>query len=255
MGYDLTESQQELASWMVEAVRAGRMREEFLVSWLSGVGVIMNVGGQHPEITKGALDALAAAGLIVSDANFETKTSTSGGKRSKVTQTQRERSRRCTLTGKAFAAVDSGFDAPDTSFVRHLTPLAEETNLDPELKQRCLPMLGAGSADPALWDSAARVALVVLEERIRRVAGITDQGRTGRELVNDVFAKKGAMADRFESASERDGYRDLFAGVVGVFRNRYAHRLVDPTPEDGGALIVFVNLLLKMTDDLERGAK
>ncbi len=62
------------------------------------------------------------------------------------------------------------------------------------------------------------------------------------------------MADHFESASERDGYRDLYAGVVGVFRNRYAHRLVDPTPEDGGALIVFVNLLLKMTDDLEQEA-
>lgn len=252
MGYDLTESRQELASWMVGAVRDGRMNEEFVVAWISGVGVIVGVQGEHPEITKGALDALAAAGLIVSDTNFETKTSTSGGKRSKVTQTQRERSRRCTLTGKAFAAVDSGFDVPDTSFVRHLTPLAEETNLDAELTQRCLPMLGAGSADPALWDSAARVALVVLEERLRRVAGITDPNRTGRDLVNDVFGDRGAMAGRFESGSERSGYRDLYAGVVGVFRNRYAHRLVDPTPEDGGALIVFVNLLLKMTNDLEQ---
>ncbi len=254
MGYDLTESQQELVSWMVGAVRDGRMREDFLVSWLSGVGVIMNVGGKHPEITKGALDALAAAGLIVSDASFETKTSTSGNKRSKLKQTHRERSRRCTLTGRAFAAVDSGFDAPDDSFVRHLTPLADVTNLDAELKRRCLPILGAGSTDPTLWDSAVRTAIVVLEERIRRAAGIADQGSTGRDLVNDVFAEKGTLAGRFESGSERSGYRDLYAGVVGVFRNRYAHRLIDPTPEDGGALIVFVNLLLKMTDDLERKA-
>jgi hypothetical protein len=255
VGYGLTKGQQELAEWMVGAVRDRRIAEEFVVAWVSGEGVILDVQGEHPSITKGALDALEAAGLIVASANIEMKTSTAGSKRPKTTQTPRERSRRCTLTGRAFAAVDSGFDAPDTSFVRHLTPLAEETNLDPELKQRCLPMLGAGSADPALWDSAARVALVVLEERIRRVAGITDPNRTGRDLVNDVFAKKGTMADRFESASERDGYRDLYAGVVGVFRNRYAHRLVDPAPEDGGALIVFVNLLLKMTDDLEREAE
>jgi hypothetical protein len=42
----------------------------------------------------------------------------------------------------------------------------------------------------------------------------------------------------------------LYAGVVGAFRNRYAHRLIDPLPEDGGAFIVFVNLLLKMLEDL-----
>ena len=252
MAYGLTGGQQELVRWLVGAVRDGRMREEFLVSWLQDVGVIMDVGGQHPEVTKGALDALEAAGIIVAEANIETKTSTVGRKNPKIRQRRRESSRRCTLTGQAFAAVDSDFDAPDTGFVRHLTPLAEETNLDSELKQRCLPMLGAGAADPALWDSAARVAMVVLEERMRSVAGIADPNRSGRDLVNDVFGGKGTLADRFDNESERNGYRDLYAGVVGVFRNRYAHRLVDPTPEDGGALIVFVNLLLKMTDDLEQ---
>ncbi len=254
MGYGLTVSQQDLARWMVGAVRDEVIAEEFLVAWISGTGIIMDAKGEHPEITKGALDALDAAGLVVTDANFETVTSMSNSLRRKDRSTQRERSRRCTLTGRAFAAVDSDFGAPDTSFVRHLTPLAEETNLDPELKQRCLPMLGAGSADPALWDSAARVALVVLEERIRRAAGIGDPNRSGRDLVNDAFGKRGTMVDRFESDGEREGYRDLYAGVVGVFRNRYAHRLVDPAPEDGGALIVFVNLLLKMTDDLKQEA-
>ncbi|MEQ8961337.1 MAG: TIGR02391 family protein [Coleofasciculus sp. C2-GNP5-27] len=40
------------------------------------------------------------------------------------------------------------------------------------------------------------------------------------------------------------------AGIVGAFRNPSAHRLVDPTPEEGGAFIVFVNLLLKKLEDL-----
>lgn len=247
----LTENQKALAEWMVLAVREGRIAEEFMVSWISGEGIILSAQGKHPTITKGVLDALAAAGLIVTDANYDAVASTSSGLLSKD-RMKRERSRRCTLTGRAFEAVDSNFDSPDTSFVRHLTPLAEVTNLDAEIKQRCLPILGADSADPKLWDSAVRVAIVILEERIRRVAGIGDPNRTGNTLVNDVFGDKGTMADRFESKSERSGYRDLYAGVVGVFRNRYAHRLVDPTPEDGGALIVFVNLLLKMTDDLQQ---
>jgi hypothetical protein len=93
---------------------------------------------------------------------------------------------------------------------------------------------------------------VVLEERIRQAADISDPERTGRDLVNDVFGDKGNLSQVFESGSEKQGYRDLYAGVVGVLRNRYAHRLIDPTPEDGGALIVFINLLLKMTDDLQR---
>jgi hypothetical protein len=250
VAYNLTEGQRELAKWMVGAVRDQRMAEKFMVSWISGEGVILEVRGEHPTITKGALDSLAAAGLIVAHVNYETKTTQSGQRRPKVTQTQRESSRRCTLTGRAFEAVDSDFDAPDTSFVRQLTPLADVTNLDPELKRRCLPSLAAGGNDPVLWDTAARTAVVILEERIRSVAGISDDTRTGRDLVNDVFGEKGVLAGRLGSGSKRVGYRDLYAGIVGVFRNRYAHRLVDPTPEDGGALIVFVNLLLKMTDNL-----
>ena len=66
--------------------------------------------------------------------------------------------RHCTLTGKAYEAVDSNFAAPDTCFGRHRTPLADITTLDSELKDRCLPMLGAGAADPKLWDSAVRTA-------------------------------------------------------------------------------------------------
>jgi hypothetical protein len=161
-----------------------------------------------------------------------------------------EEVRHCTLTGKAYEAVDSNFAAPDTSFVRHLTPLADITTLDSELKGRCLPILGAGAADPKLWDSAVRTAGVILEERLRDVGHITDQQAVGRDLVNKVFGKTGALAGKFSHDAERQGYRDLYAGVVGAFRHPSAHRLVDPAPHEGGAYIVFVNLLLKMLDDL-----
>jgi len=238
MRYSLTSNQQDLLRWIVEQVRSGNLTEEFTVTWIIDAPKVGDLqGADVPSVTQGMLDALAAAGMLVcrhirspySEAVTDTK---------------------CTLTGDAYEAVDSNFGAPDTSFVRHLTPLADLTNLDSEIKARCLPILGAGSADPRLWDSAVRTAGVILEERLRDVGGLTGQQRVGQDLVNALFGNHGALAAKFSSDSERQGYRDLFAGVVGAFRNPSAHRLIDPTPEDGGAFIVFVNLLLKMLEDL-----
>ena len=214
-------------------------------------GIIHQVPN-HPAFTKGILDALGVANLLIFTSNYETTTeqfSSYFGPQAK--HKQREVNRSCTLTAKAYEAVDSNFSAPDTSFVKHLTPLADITNLDNEIKHRCLPILGAGSADPKLWDSAVRTAGVILEERLRDIGGITDSTRIGRDLVNDVFSVTGTLAPKIPNLSERQGYRDMYAGIVGVFRNPYSHRLIDPTPEDGGAFIVFVNLLLKMLEDLQ----
>lgn len=111
---------------------------------------------------------------------------------------------------------------------------------------------GGRGHDPVVWDMAVRMAGVVLEERLRDVGGITNSGRVGRELVNDVFGKNGSLADRFELEAERVGYRDLYAGVVGAFRNPYAHRFVDPSPEEGGAFVMFVNLMLKKLENLRQ---
>jgi hypothetical protein len=183
--------------------------------------------------------------LILCERRYKTRPSQSGF-------SQYEQARRVTLLGQAFEAVDTDFDAPDTSFVKHLTPLADVTNLDAELKQRCLPILGAGSADPKLWDSVVRTAAVILEERLRDVGEINDPNINGRELVNWVFGNKGTLASRIPDESERRGYRDMYAGIVGIFRNPYAHRLIDPNPEDGGTFVVFVNLLLKILEDLRQ---
>ena len=57
--------------------------------------------------------------------------------------------------------------------------------------------MGAGSADPMLWDSAVRTSGVILEERLRDVGGITAPDRVGRDLVNDVFGTNGTLAAKF----------------------------------------------------------
>jgi hypothetical protein len=246
-GYNLTPNQQAIIRWLVEKARAGQLDEEFTLSWIMGekftISTYTGPRAEAPSITKGVIDALAHADLLHCQINYKIV-------HSRNRSSQRESSRLCTITGKAYEAVDNNFNAPDTSFVTHLTPLADITNLDEALKKRCLPILGAGSADPALWDSAVRTAGVILEERLRDVGGVTDSARIGQQLVNDVFAASGKLAGKFTIDSERQGYRDLYAGIVGVFRNPSAHKIIDPDPSDGGAFIVFVNLLLKRLEAL-----
>ena len=254
MAYNLTDPQKDLLRWMVQENRAGRLPDEFHVHWTEEIGGITlehQVQGNHPEITAGALDALEATSLLIGTPSIQTQRSQSDrpGGSPKFTERQFEIGRRVVITARAAEAVNSDFDAPDESFMTQLTPLSDTSNLDTELNERCLPPLRTGSSNPKMWDTSVRTAVVILEERLRDVGGIADPERIGRGLVNDVFAANGTLADRF-TKSEREGYRDLYAGIVGVFRNVYGHRIVDPTPEDAGAFIVFVNLLLKRLEDL-----
>lgn len=110
MGYNLTEHQKDLLRWLVQQVRDEKLPEEFYVVWLMGKGAISEFRGEHPEITKGSLDALASANLILCTPNYKTTTSTTGKTRPKTTYREAEINRRCTLTGSVYEAVDSNFE-------------------------------------------------------------------------------------------------------------------------------------------------
>lgn len=113
MGYNLTERQKDLLRWVVQQVRAEKLPEEFYVVWAMEGGLISGSAGRHPELTKGTLDALANAGLLLCAPNYKTTTSMSGTKtRPRTTHKETETNRRCTITGKAFEAVDSDFHLP-----------------------------------------------------------------------------------------------------------------------------------------------
>ena len=227
--YNLTSSQKDLLRELVQKVREKHIPEEFFICKTQGGNFIYGDDESQAnilEITQLTLDTFVASNLL------------------------RCNGRRCTLTGEAYEAVDTNFSEPDISFIKHLTPLADITNLDEQLKQRCLPVLSAGSADPKLWDTAVNNACRVLENRLRDVGGISDANCVSQALVNNVFGKNGTLASKFSVDAERQGYRDLYAGIVGAFRNPSAHCFVDPTPEEGGAFIVFVNLLLRKLEDL-----
>jgi hypothetical protein len=112
--------------------------------------------------------------------------------------------------------------------------------------------LSAGGDDPKAWDKAVRTATVVLEERLRKL-GKTEAinpDATGEGIVNIVFGKNSVLSGKLDDR-QREAYRNLYSGMMAVFRNRYAHRIIDPSPEVGGAIIAFIDLLLKTLDDID----
>lgn len=237
--YLLTNKQTKFIKQIVHHIRQGDLEEEFEI--LVGYARTLIFSGkkgidpdeENIEFSWGIAEALCAAKLLIpSSKNHNNST------------------KEFTVTQKAYDAVDANFDEPDTSFIKYITPLADVSNLDNELKTRCLRMLGAGSSDSTLWDSAVRTAGVILEERLRQKGNISDRNITGQGLVNKIFSKTGILANKFTVDSERQGYRDLYAGIIGTYRNPSAHRLIDPTPEEGGTFIMFVDLLLKKLDNL-----
>ena len=256
--YNLTDTQKNVAKWLVQSVRVGHLDEafriidsgtmtiqgdlQFLLSDYRGIKKeLYDIG-----ITKGSLQALVENNLLLCRVTQEEIPMSPFHD----IQSYRKETWDCTLTGSIYTAVDNDFNSPDTSFIDYLIPLANPSGFDEALTKRCFPILATGGSDPILWDSAVRTAGVILEERLRDVGSITKPNRTGRDLVNDVFGDKGTLTSKFPIASERLGYRELYSGIVGTFRNPSAHRFIDPSPEEGGAFIVFVNLLLKKLEDL-----
>ncbi|WP_201324166.1 TIGR02391 family protein [Pseudanabaena sp. lw0831] len=255
----MTDSQKKIAKWLVQSVRTGLLDEEFTIEWhptakkglpkakLSGYrGTEEEL--QSTSITLSSMQALISNKLII-------YSTLQLSRRSYVdytcsTQPRLNQINKYNLTGNIYTAVDNDFNSPDTSFVDYLTPLSNPSDFDEALTKRCFPILATGGSDPILWDSAVRTAGVILEERLHDVGAISDPSQVGRSLVNAIFGKTGTLASKFAVDAEREGYRELYSGIVGTFRNLSAHRLIDPSPEEGGAFIIFVNLLLKKLEDL-----
>jgi hypothetical protein len=233
--YNLTDTQKERLKWIVSKVRAGKLNEEEIwVIWSMQGTSLVKYQGHVPEIRNTTLDALENNGCLICSQKGEDEY-------------------KCALTSRAFEAIDSNFGAPDLSAIPHLIPLTEIDHLDTELWDRCRLSLSAGGADPKAWDKAVRTATVVLEERLRKLGRTEDVNpdATGEGIVNIIFAGKNPVLSGKLEEKKLKAYRDLYAGMMSVFRNSYAHRIVDPSPEIGGAIIVFIDLLLKMLEDID----
>jgi len=113
--YNLTPSQKELISSIVRLIREGKLSENFTVFRDGEGGVFVQkprekTGFRFSNTGTQEFDALARTDLLIVDV-LESRFGLLN----------------CTLRGKAYEAVDSNFGAPDTFFVKHLTPSAKKT--------------------------------------------------------------------------------------------------------------------------------
>lgn len=114
--------------------------------------------------------------------------------------------------------------------------------VDADLRQDIAPLIRTRQ-----FDSAIRKAFVVLKTRLCQKFNL-DEKIDGVQLVNELFGKK---SDHFPDMDdgERQTYRDLFAGIFGLLRNRFAHNNDSPDLVDLDAVITSVNLCLRIVGD------
>ncbi|WP_424140025.1 TIGR02391 family protein [Roseomonas chloroacetimidivorans] len=114
--------------------------------------------------------------------------------------------------------------------------------LDAELEAEISRLL-----DLEEFDSVIRKALVLLKTRmVRRFNLPADMD--GVALANKVFGDQSELVPHL-SMAERQSYRNLFAGIFGVLRNKYAHNHVKADAIETSAVVCSVNLCLKLVGD------
>jgi hypothetical protein len=114
--------------------------------------------------------------------------------------------------------------------------------VDADLRQEIAPLIRTRQ-----FDSAIRKALVVLKTRLCQKFKI-DPKIDGVQLVNELFGKNSVHFPNMDDG-ERQTYRDLFAGIFGLLRNRFAHNNDNPDLVDLDAVITSVNLCLRIVGD------
>lgn len=229
--FNLNNTQKRILKWLVNEADLGTLDEnDIWVTWSKDGTHIMNYAGINPEITRITLDALEKGDFIICR--------------------KKQHDYRFSLTQQAIVAVRSGFDDNNmdtpSQFLSGVKELENIDHIDKEIRERCLFSILNNDNSPQAWDAAVRCATVVLEERLRLLANIAkDDSSTGQAIVNNLFGSKSPLISKI-GIKTATAYRDLFSGLMLTFRNQYGHRHIDPEPEEGVAILLFINHTLKM---------
>jgi Protein of unknown function (Hypoth_ymh) len=114
--------------------------------------------------------------------------------------------------------------------------------VDADLRRDILPLIRF-----CQFDSAIRKAFVVLKTRLCRKFGL-DEKTDGEDLVNAIFGPRSPHLCHL-SPGEKVAYRNLFAGMFGLLRNRFAHNDMQPDLSDLDTALANVNTCLRIVGD------
>jgi len=94
--------------------------------------------------------------------------------------------------------------------------------LDDELRYRCAGLL----LEPGKADMAVAAACTVLEDRLRKAAGLP-KAVFGVALVDQALKKRDGVLVLSDIEAEQEGVHHLYRGVIGFFKNPTSHRLIE----------------------------
>lgn len=118
---------------------------------------------------------------------------------------------------------------------------------DAELAEKMKPLLAHRE-----WDSAIRKAFPILKARLVQRFGMPED-IDGIDLVNRVFGRSSDVSGLDDDA--RQAWRDLLAGLYGVYRNKYHHNDLVPPWHDVDAVLSMVNAALIAIDGMQTRKK
>lgn len=115
--------------------------------------------------------------------------------------------------------------------------------LHPVIAQSVLPIFEEGRYGTAVFEAFKQVEIAV-----RRVGRYTDAD-IGTGLMRKAFhVETGSLTDRNLPRAEKQAISDLFAGVIGSYKNPGSHREVNITVEGATEVIIVASHLLRIVD-------
>jgi uncharacterized protein (TIGR02391 family) len=138
------------------------------------------------------------------------------------------------------------------------TYLAETRNLsmlrsavlDPRLRDKVMALFRRG-----LFPEAVFFALRTVEEEVRLAAALPNS-TIGKDVMVEAFGGGKPLRDPGLDAGEADGRMLLFMGTIQSLKNPGSHRTVDvDDPQEAAEIVLFANLLLRITDRARLAAK
>jgi hypothetical protein len=117
--------------------------------------------------------------------------------------------------------------------------------VDAELREQVLPLLRTKQ-----FDSAIRKAFVILKARLCAKFNLAEAD-DGARLINQIFAANSPHLPVLE-AGQKQAYRDLFAGLFGLLRNKFAHNDVEPSLSELDTVLSAISLCLSVIGDFRK---
>jgi hypothetical protein len=95
-------------------------------------------------------------------------------------------------------------------------------------------------------DTLIREAGVVLEDRLRQIAGDAGTGKHGVDLVDAVLAPNRGVLQFSQHPGEQDGIRILYRGAMQFVRNPPMHNLIDYQASAAQIQLRLIDTLLRL---------